>query len=335
MSKPGRTYTSNAYRYGFQGQEKDDEVKGEGNSIAFKYRVHDPRLNRFLSVDPLSPEYPWYSPYQFSGNKVIYRVELEGLEEEEPWVSSLNNPFRQYMRRRTPMTTSVLEGIDWLSGNFKEFFWDNKKSGNVNCTECGDDVLDQPSDVKISDTKSNCSDCSDLNLPEPDGYIETGEVLEFALAVGSVTGLKKTTNPKSVGKPKLSNTSTEIVAKADKAHNKVQTSTTPTKPRRPYLRKNTIEETFENNRNAEGDVIDPSGKKIKWDKAKPRGKQWEMGHKPGKEFWRDWKEFTDGKISWKELTERYNDPTRYRPELPETNRSHKFEDKSKPLPQIE
>ena len=69
-----------AYRFGFQGQEKDDEIKGNGNSINYKYRVHDPRIGRFLSVDPLSPDYPWNSPYAFSENRVIDGVELEGLE---------------------------------------------------------------------------------------------------------------------------------------------------------------------------------------------------------------------------------------------------------------
>jgi RHS repeat-associated protein len=80
MHMPGRTFSSGSYRYGFQGQEKDDEIKGDGNSINYKYRVHDPRLGRFLSVDPLAPDYPWNSPYAFSENRVIDGVELEGLE---------------------------------------------------------------------------------------------------------------------------------------------------------------------------------------------------------------------------------------------------------------
>lgn len=68
------------YRYGFQGQEKDDEIKGAGNSIAFKYRIHDTRLGRFLSVDPLSKEYPWNSSYAFAENSPIAFIDLEGLE---------------------------------------------------------------------------------------------------------------------------------------------------------------------------------------------------------------------------------------------------------------
>lgn len=71
---------SDAYRYGFQGQERDDEVKGEGNSFNYKYRMHDPRIGRFFAIDPLSDDYPYYSPYQFSGNTPIMSTELEGLE---------------------------------------------------------------------------------------------------------------------------------------------------------------------------------------------------------------------------------------------------------------
>src|SRR5690554_1687950 len=71
------------YRYGFQGQEMDDEVKGEGNSVNYKYRMHDPRVGRFFAVDPLAGKYPWNSPYAFSENNVIHAVELEGLEKVE------------------------------------------------------------------------------------------------------------------------------------------------------------------------------------------------------------------------------------------------------------
>jgi len=68
------------YRYGFQGQERDDEIKGSGNSYNYTYRMHDPRLGRFLSLDPLSRDFPWNSPYAFSENRVIDAIELEGAE---------------------------------------------------------------------------------------------------------------------------------------------------------------------------------------------------------------------------------------------------------------
>ena len=42
--------------------------------------MHDPRVGRFFAIDPLFSSFPWNSPYAFSENRVIDRVELEGLE---------------------------------------------------------------------------------------------------------------------------------------------------------------------------------------------------------------------------------------------------------------
>lgn len=80
VQMPGRSFNSGEYRYGFQGQEKDDEIKGSGNSVNYKYRMHDPRVGRFFAVDPLASKYPHNSPYAFSENMVIHAIELEGLE---------------------------------------------------------------------------------------------------------------------------------------------------------------------------------------------------------------------------------------------------------------
>jgi len=74
------TADSGVYRFGFNGQEKDNEIKGEGNSLDFKFRTYDPRLGRFLSLDPLAPSYPHNSPYAFAENRVIDGIELEGAE---------------------------------------------------------------------------------------------------------------------------------------------------------------------------------------------------------------------------------------------------------------
>ena len=86
MEMPGRTYLASwaatpNYRYGFNGKENDNEVEGVGNSIDYGMRVYDPRAGRFMSVDPLTKKYPWYSPYQFAGNKPIWATDLDGLEE--------------------------------------------------------------------------------------------------------------------------------------------------------------------------------------------------------------------------------------------------------------
>jgi RHS repeat-associated protein len=75
-----KTWEKSTGRFGFQSQERDDEVNGKGNKVNYRYRMHDPRIGRFGAVDPLSDKYPHNSSYAFSENRVIDGIELEGLE---------------------------------------------------------------------------------------------------------------------------------------------------------------------------------------------------------------------------------------------------------------
>ena len=71
---------SGLYRYGFNGKENDNEVKGEGNQQDYGMRIYDGRLGRFLSVDPLTKGYPELTPYQFASNSPLSGIDLDGLE---------------------------------------------------------------------------------------------------------------------------------------------------------------------------------------------------------------------------------------------------------------
>ena len=73
------------YRYGYNGQEGDDEIYGDNLDYAFKYRMYDARIGRFWSVDPLRNDYPWNSTYAFAENSPIAFFELEGLEKIYFW----------------------------------------------------------------------------------------------------------------------------------------------------------------------------------------------------------------------------------------------------------
>jgi RHS repeat-associated protein len=77
---PQRSTSSGSYRYGFNGKENDNEVKGAGNQQDYGMRIYDPRLGRFLSVDPMTKEYPWLSTYQFAANSPISGIDLDGAE---------------------------------------------------------------------------------------------------------------------------------------------------------------------------------------------------------------------------------------------------------------
>ena len=72
MTLPGRSGTDGSdYRYGFNGMEKDDEVKGQGNSYTTYFRQYDPRVARWLSIDPVT--HPQFSPYSsFDGNPLFF-----------------------------------------------------------------------------------------------------------------------------------------------------------------------------------------------------------------------------------------------------------------------
>ncbi|MEJ0105581.1 MAG: RHS repeat-associated core domain-containing protein [Bacteroidota bacterium] len=77
---PGRKFSGGSYRYGFNGKENDNDVKGEGNQQDYGMRIYDTRLGKFLSVDPLTSKFPYYSPYQFAGNNPVKFIDLDGAE---------------------------------------------------------------------------------------------------------------------------------------------------------------------------------------------------------------------------------------------------------------
>ena len=89
------------------GWQKDGE--GEwGNSAHYDYgfRIYDPSIARFLSVDPLTASYPWYTPYQFAGNKPIVAIDLDGLEEAAPSKNSSKAKQQNQTKQETAKTST-------------------------------------------------------------------------------------------------------------------------------------------------------------------------------------------------------------------------------------
>lgn len=80
MAQNGRSWngTSDNYRYGMSGKEKLNEWQGNGNSYDFGARVLDPRLGRWLAVDPLKEKYPGLNPYNFVANSPIKYLDPDG-----------------------------------------------------------------------------------------------------------------------------------------------------------------------------------------------------------------------------------------------------------------
>ncbi len=74
------TFEVTLKRYRYVGKERDDET----GLYYYGARYYAAWLARFVSVDPLKDDYPFYTPYQYAGNKPIAFIDLDGAEEFKP-----------------------------------------------------------------------------------------------------------------------------------------------------------------------------------------------------------------------------------------------------------
>jgi RHS repeat-associated protein len=80
MLQPGRNLNVDGYRYGFNGKENDNEVKGEGNQQDYGARIYDSRIGRWLSLDPLMKNTPALSPYNAFENSPLTLGDPDGKD---------------------------------------------------------------------------------------------------------------------------------------------------------------------------------------------------------------------------------------------------------------
>jgi RHS repeat-associated protein len=116
---------ANAYTYGFNAKEKDDETQ----LLNYGFRMYDPRLGRFISADPVGRQFPFYSPYQYAGNKPIWATDLDGLETNYTnVVDPIPNEKPLYSRRSEldPHSESLQvgkQGVDWTFSTQQNFYY--------------------------------------------------------------------------------------------------------------------------------------------------------------------------------------------------------------------
>lgn len=78
MIMPGRKMGVASYTYGFQGMECDDDWADDGNEYTTAFRQYDPRVGRWMSVEPLSREFPMYSTYANNFNNPVNYFDNNG-----------------------------------------------------------------------------------------------------------------------------------------------------------------------------------------------------------------------------------------------------------------
>jgi len=78
---PGRKYSSNSYRFGFNGMEKDDEWRGiTGADYSLSDFGYDALTNRRKALDPHAVKYPSISPYAAFGNNPLIYIDPDGKD---------------------------------------------------------------------------------------------------------------------------------------------------------------------------------------------------------------------------------------------------------------
>ncbi|MEY3199975.1 MAG: hypothetical protein RJA13_1933 [Bacteroidota bacterium] len=121
-----RTISGDGYRFGFMGFERDNEVKGNGNSYTTEFRQYDPRLGRWLSVDPLAHKFAGWSPYVAFADNPIFFTDPDGRAPAGPGdrvkkaKSFVSTPYKQQYEwsgktrtyYRTGTSESALEYLD-------------------------------------------------------------------------------------------------------------------------------------------------------------------------------------------------------------------------------
>ena len=162
------------YRYGFNGQEKDDEVAGNGNSYTATFWQYDSRLGRRWNLDPVIS--PYLSPYEVFINNPILYIDSNGDTPGPP------KPEKNGTSEGEIQTTQVTEEIpDPLNPGMKQTYTFKEKwywhQGS------------QQNNSKYAAGWYNASDYKKILTRSSSGATEAIP-LSIKLALGDFTGFK-------------------------------------------------------------------------------------------------------------------------------------------------
>jgi len=338
---PGRQYSAqSSYRYGFNGKENDNEIKGEGNQQDYGMRIYDPRVGRFLSVDPLQKVFPNLTPYQFASNNPIEAVDLDGREFKVYSLAMNENQGKSQLklgdfRGVTNIPIQIKATIDFthtrtvagvpVTVTMQETFTKQFNLGDLGISPT---VVDRGpgQDLKIVPGEMDLNNLPALDDPiwntleSPEEYVNRfienantliQDIQDARAIIDYMDALKHQSGVNNKLKPEEK--------KLDPPEERKKRLKQLEKGRPPYD-KGLVEKVWKKAKErGGGTVIDPdTGQEIKWDGKKPR--KWDMGHIQDKEYWRLVEKYKNGEINWEELKKEYNNADNYQPELPSSNR---------------
>lgn len=227
--------------FGFQGQEKDDEVKGIGNSLDFGARIYDSRVGRWLALDPLQAKYPSLSPYHaFADNPILFidpngkEIFIGGIKYNPPTKRTASD-IEQISNSNT-FVKETFEALDYIYSNSgKETYKldalithkntlvnikETKDFGQVNVfipiSEIGGDIIFNPNQAK--DYGNGKQSATTALAHELDHAYQNNTLSEKAQRTGNYDELLNFQMPNEAEKKKEENRATKgletIIAKS-------------------------------------------------------------------------------------------------------------------------
>jgi RHS repeat-associated protein len=218
MLQPGRSFSNgNQYRYGFNGKENDNDVKGiEGSQQDYGMRIYYPRVGRFLSVDPLAKRFPHFSSYQYAGNTPIQAVDLDGGEPIRPkslvynkndlgfidrtlsrhsWNYYVYVPAESSDGNSSVITVATTYAVEWQYNKFwgessetyihnDDLVWVEYKGTFYNMTDCANQTISE----KDFQNKQTWSQYWESMQNFQDGLNNISEKAAMAVAAGQIVG---------------------------------------------------------------------------------------------------------------------------------------------------
>ncbi len=153
---------SERFRYGYQGSEKDNEIKGDGNSYTTEFRQYDPRIGRWLSLDPKAAKNLNESPYVAFHNNPIF------------WTDPLGDDPPEKVFRDVSVQFNTVFQSAW-SKSFNE-----EKKGKIKVKEFGGTIIKKVENgeikYKIINEGGGLSETFNPNyLNVPDGWDVAGD----------------------------------------------------------------------------------------------------------------------------------------------------------------
>lgn len=155
------------YKYGFNGQERDDEVAGSGNSYTATFWQYDSRLGRRWNIDPVVKH--WESSYASFNNNPIAKTDPNG--DNADWVKGKDGDIKWDDNANDQSTTKAGEtylGKDLtftFNSNIDAGLWD----GPLGSIPAGDKLT---STITLSATENSKGQLTGLSAST---FVKIGE----------------------------------------------------------------------------------------------------------------------------------------------------------------